>query len=82
MSKDAGSDSSVEPLNGSVPSNAHATECHGDGEIEARIRAAELEVRKETQDAWKQAFELGFDKCKAQLQFAKELLGSGFGASM
>ena len=51
-------------------------------EIEMRVKAAELEVRRETQDSWKAAFEMGFDKCKAQLTFAKELLGSGMGASL
>ena len=53
-----------------------------EGEIVARVTAAELEVRRETQDAWKQAFDLGFEKCKAQLTFAKELLGSGLGGAL
>lgn len=47
-----------------------------ESEADAKIRAAELEVRREMQDNWRQAFELGFEKCKAQLTFAKELLGA------
>ena len=53
-----------------------------EAELEARVRNAELAVRKETQDAWKEAFDMGFEKCKSQLQFAKELLSSGLGASL
>ena len=52
-----------------------------DSEAEARVKTAELEVRKEMQDNWKAAFDLGFEKCTAQLKFAKELLGSGGGGS-
>ena len=51
-------------------------------ELDARVNAAELGVRKEMQDQWKEAFELGFEKCKSQLTFAKSLLSSGMGASL
>ena len=53
-----------------------------DSECSARVKTAELEVRREMQDNWKQAFDMGFEKCKAQLTFAKELLVAGVGGSL
>ena len=50
--------------------------------MEARVRSVELDIRRESQDAWKTAFELGFEKCQAQLTFAKSLLGVGVGGAL